>query len=64
MFDDGDPVVATLREICPALPGGEVKLSHGRQSFFTTSVEEPGVEVLVDEVRNPGLGCPVRSLRP
>ncbi|MCU1537890.1 MAG: phosphoribosylglycinamide formyltransferase [Humibacillus sp.] len=38
MFDDADPVLARLREICLALPEAQEKVSHGRPSFFTTKV--------------------------
>ncbi len=38
MFDDADPVLAKLRAICLALPGADVKVSHGRPSFFTKKI--------------------------
>lgn len=38
MFDDDDPVLAQLREICLALPGADMKVSHGRPSFFTKKI--------------------------
>ena len=38
MFDDDDAVLARLREICMALPGADVKVSHGRPSFFTKKI--------------------------
>ena len=38
MFDDDDPVLAQLREICLALPGADVKVSHGRPAFFTKKI--------------------------
>lgn len=38
MFDDADPVLAKLREICLALPGADVKVSHGRPAFFTKKI--------------------------
>lgn len=38
MFDDADPELARLREICLALPEAQEKVSHGRPSFFTTKV--------------------------
>lgn len=38
MFDDSDPVLAQLREICLALPGADMKVSHGRPSFFTKKI--------------------------
>lgn len=37
-FDDTDPVLARLREICLALPGADVKVSHGRPAFFTKKI--------------------------
>ena len=37
-FDDDDPVLARLREICLGLPGTDVKVSHGRPSFFTKKI--------------------------
>ncbi len=37
-FDDDDPVLAQLREICLALPGADVKVSHGRPAFFTKKI--------------------------
>lgn len=37
-FDDDDPVLAKLRDICMALPGADVKISHGRPSFFTKKI--------------------------
>jgi len=38
MFDDDDHVLARLREICLALPGADVKISHGRPAFFTKKI--------------------------
>jgi len=38
MFDDGDPVLARLREICLALPGAAEKVSHGRPAFYTKKI--------------------------
>ena len=38
MFDDDDPVLARLRGICLALPGADVKVSHGRPAFFTKKI--------------------------
>lgn len=38
MFDDSDPVLAKLSEICLALPGSDVKVSHGRPAFFTKKI--------------------------
>ena len=37
-FDDADPVLAKVREICLALPGADVKVSHGRPAFFTKKI--------------------------
>jgi len=34
-FDDSDPVLAQVREICLGLPGADEKISHGRPNFFT-----------------------------
>lgn len=38
MFDDDDPVLARVRELALALPGADVKVSHGRPAFFTKKV--------------------------
>lgn len=38
MFDDDDPVLAQVRQICLALPGAAEKISHGRPAFFTRKV--------------------------
>ena len=38
MFDDDDPVLNRLRKICLALPGADVKVSHGRPAFFTKKI--------------------------
>lgn len=38
MFDDRDPYLARLREICLALPGAMEKVSHGRPNFYTKKV--------------------------
>lgn len=38
MFDDDDEILARLNEICMALPGADVKISHGRPSFFTKKI--------------------------
>lgn len=38
MFDDDDSVLAKLHEICMALPGADVKISHGRPAFFTKKI--------------------------
>ena len=37
-FDDADPVLKRLREICLAFPGADVKVSHGRPAFFTKKI--------------------------
>lgn len=38
MFDDDDPVLGQLREICLALPGAAMKVSHGRPMFYTKKI--------------------------
>ena len=38
MFDDDDPVLARLSQICLALPGADMKVSHGRPAFFTKKI--------------------------
>ena len=38
MFDEGDPALARLREICLALPGAAEKVSHGRPAFYTKKI--------------------------
>ena len=38
MFDDADPVLGRLKEICLALPGADMKISHGRPAFFTKKI--------------------------
>lgn len=35
MFDDDDPVLARVREICLAYPGAGERISHGRPNFVT-----------------------------
>ena len=37
-FDDDDPVLVRLGEICLAMPGAAMKVSHGRPSFFTKKI--------------------------
>lgn len=37
-FDDRDPVLGTLREVCLALPRAQEKVSHGRPAFFTKKI--------------------------
>ena len=34
-FDDADPVLARVREICLSLPGAAERISHGRPNFYT-----------------------------
>jgi len=38
MFDDDDPYLAHVRQLAGALPGTDVKVSHGRPAFFTKKV--------------------------
>lgn len=38
MFDDGDPYLASVRELALALPDSDEKVSHGRPAFFTKKV--------------------------
>ncbi len=38
MFDDGDPVLARVRELAARFPGAAEKVSHGRPAFFTKKV--------------------------
>ena len=37
-FDDDDPVLAQMSQICLALPGADMKISHGRPAFFTKKI--------------------------
>lgn len=37
-FDNDDPVLARMRQICLALPGADEKVSHGRPAFFTKKI--------------------------
>lgn len=37
-FDDDDPVLGRLGELCLALPGADMKVSHGRPAFFTKKI--------------------------
>lgn len=37
-FDDDDPYLARLREVCLALPGAAEKVSHGHPNFYTKKV--------------------------
>lgn len=38
MFDDDDPYLRRVRQLADALPGADVKVSHGRPAFFTKRV--------------------------
>ena len=38
MFDDGDPLLARVREIALGFPGAAEKVSHGRPAFYTKKV--------------------------
>lgn len=38
MFDADDPILGRLRDLCLALPGADVKVSHGRPAFFTKKI--------------------------
>lgn len=38
MFDDDDPLLARVSDIALALPGAQVKISHGRPAFYTQKV--------------------------
>lgn len=38
MFDDDDPFLEQVRQLCGALPGTAEKVSHGRPAFFTKKV--------------------------
>ncbi|WP_130013585.1 MmcQ/YjbR family DNA-binding protein [Serinicoccus sediminis] len=49
MVDPHSPVLATLREVCMALPGSAEKTSHGHPAFFTQKVfAYVGASVKVD----------------
>lgn len=37
-FDDDDPLLTRLREICLSLPDAAEKVSHGRPNWYTTKV--------------------------
>ena len=41
MFDEKDPYLARVRDICSLLPGADEKVSHGRPNFFTRKVLPP-----------------------
>lgn len=38
LFDDNDPHLARIREICLAYPSSAEKVSHGRPAFFTKKI--------------------------
>jgi hypothetical protein len=38
MFDHDDPYLGRVRELAQALPGADMKVSHGRPAFFTKKV--------------------------
>nr|WP_052466842.1 MmcQ/YjbR family DNA-binding protein [Mobilicoccus massiliensis] len=38
MFDEDDPLLARVRDICLALPDAKEKVSHGRPTFYTTKI--------------------------
>ena len=38
MFDEDDPYLRRVRELAQALPGADMKVSHGRPAFFTKKV--------------------------
>ena len=38
MFDDDDPILRRVRQLCGALPGTGEKVSHGRPAFLTKKV--------------------------
>ena len=38
MYDADDPILARVRKIALALPGADVKVSHGRPAFFTKKI--------------------------
>lgn len=38
MFDDDDPFLEQVRQLCATLPGTAEKVSHGRPAFFTKKV--------------------------
>lgn len=38
MFENDDPVLARLSELCLVLPGADMKVSHGRPAFFTKKI--------------------------
>ncbi len=37
-YDDADPLLARLREVCLALPEAQEKVAHGRPNFYTKKV--------------------------
>jgi predicted DNA-binding protein (MmcQ/YjbR family) len=38
MFDDDDPYLSRVRDLAHALPGVDMKVSHGRPAFFTKKI--------------------------
>ncbi len=38
MFDDDDPFLKRVRQLCAQLPATDEKVSHGRPAFFTKKV--------------------------
>lgn len=38
MFDDDDPLLKRVSELALALPGADMKVSHGRPAFFTKKI--------------------------
>lgn len=38
MFDEDDPTLARLEELCLGFPDAKMKASHGRPAFYTTKV--------------------------
>lgn len=38
MFDDDDPFLQRVRALVDALPGTDMKVSHGRPAFFTKKI--------------------------
>ncbi len=37
-FDDDDPILGRLRQVCLAFPGSAEKISHGHPVFFTKKI--------------------------
>ncbi len=38
MFDDDDPLLQRVSQLALALPGADMKVSHGRPAFFTKKI--------------------------